>query len=44
MVLEDSKEAIEADIHARWLDHSLAKGLNFYPSSGDFCGDIAITK
>jgi hypothetical protein len=44
MVFKDSEEAVEAHIHARWLDHGLSEGLDPHPSGGDLGSNIAVTQ
>jgi hypothetical protein len=43
VILEDAEEAVEADIHARWLDHRFGKWLNLDSAKLDFGTDIAVT-
>jgi hypothetical protein len=43
MVFKDSKESIESDIHARWLNHGAVERFNLYAASVDFGLDVAVT-
>jgi hypothetical protein len=36
VILEYSEESVEADIHARWLDHRLGKWLDLDSAKLDF--------
>jgi len=43
VVLEDAEEAVQPDIHARWLNHGGLERFDLYPASLDFGLNIAIT-
>jgi hypothetical protein len=44
MVFKDAKEAIEADINARGLDHLWVERLDLNPASLNFSGDITVAQ
>jgi hypothetical protein len=42
MIFKDAKEAIEANINARRLDHLRVKGVDLDSAGFDFSSDVAV--